>query len=181
MSSFTHPYARAFVESAPAGYDIPKFLSAAAALTAAIEGTPTLRAFLATPAVPLESKRGTVAALAAKAGLDAFGARFFEVLLRNHRILESAEILKALREAHDARQGIVRGRVTVAEPIGEAERAAIEAAVAARVGGKVSLAVDVDPTILAGFVAHVASNVFDASAAAAVRRFQEQAKLRTGA
>jgi F0F1-type ATP synthase delta subunit len=49
------------------------------------------------------------------------------------------------------------------------------------VGGKVKLAVDVDSAILAGFVARVASNVFDASAAAAIRRFREQAHSRTGA
>lgn len=182
MSSFTHPYARAFLEAAPAGYDTERFLAAAGSLHDAIEKNPDLRAFLATPAVPREAKRGAVAALAAKAGLDAYGQRFFEVVLENHRILETGAILKGLSDAHDARAGIVRGRVTVATPIGEAERAKIEEAVAARIGGRrVSLVVDVDPSILAGFVAHVASNVFDASAAAGIRRFQEQAKQRTGA
>ena len=181
MSSFAHPYARAFVEAAPSGYDIPGFLAAADSLAHAIESNRDLRAFLASPAVPREAKKKAISALAAKAGLDTFGQRFFEVVLAHHRILESAVILKGIAEAHDARQGIVRGRVTVARPIGDAERASIEEAVAARVGGKVKLAVDVDSAILAGFVARVASNVFDASAAAAIRRFREQAHLRTGA
>ena len=181
MSSFTHPYARAFFESAPASYDIEKFLAGAAVLTRAIAEDRTLRAFLSTPAVPYEAKRKTVAQLAARAGLDAFGSRFFEVALKNHRILESNEILKSLALEDDARHGVVRGRVKVATAIGDPERAKIEEAVAARVGGTVRLAVEVDPSILAGFVAHVSSNVFDASALAAIRRFQVQAKERTGA
>ena len=181
MSSFVHPYARAFLEAAPSGYDVPGFLAAADSLAEAIQTNRDLRAFLASPAVPREAKKKAVAELAAKAGLDALGQRFFEVVLANHRILESGAILKGIAEAHDARQGIVRGRVTVATPIGDAERGLIEEAVAARVGGKVKLAVDVNSAILAGFVARVASNVFDASAAAAIRRFREQAHSRTGA
>ena len=181
MSAFTHPYARAFLESAPAGYDVDRFLEGAAVLSRAVAGDPDLRAFLGSPAVPHEAKRRALAALAARAGVDAFGARFFEVVLGNRRILESGEILKSLSAANDARNGIVRGRATVASAITDPEREKIEEAVAARVGGKVRLAVDVDPSILAGFVAHVGSNVFDASARGAIRRFEAQAKERTGA
>jgi ATP synthase F1 delta subunit len=181
MSSFTRPYARAFFESAPPSYDIEKFLAGAGVLARAIAGDRTLRAFLSTPAVPYEAKSKAVAQLAARAGLDAFGSRFFEVALKNHRILEAGQILASLEAENDARHGVVRGRVKVAAAIGDSERAKIEEAVAARIGGTVRLAVEVDPSILAGFVAHVSSNVFDASALAAVRRFQEQAKERTGA
>ncbi len=181
MSSFTHPYARAFLESAPANYDVEKFLADAAVLSRAVGANPDLRAFLASPAVPHESKRRALAELAGKAGLDAFGARFFEVVLGNNRILESGEILKSLAQANDAKNGIVRGRATVASAISDPDREKIEEAVAARVGGKVRLAVEVDPGILAGFVAHVGSNVFDASAKGAIRRFEARAKGRTGA
>ena len=52
MSSFAHPYARAFVESAPQGYDFALFLEAAAALAGAVEDNATLRAFLLAPTVP---------------------------------------------------------------------------------------------------------------------------------
>jgi F-type H+-transporting ATPase subunit delta len=181
VSSFTHPYARAFLESAPAGYDVDKFLASAAVLSRAVAGNPDLRAFLASPAITHEVKQKALAELAAKAGIDAFGARFFEVVLGNRRILASGEILKSLGEANDAKNGIVRGRATVASAISDPEREKIEEAVAARVGGKVRLAVDVDPAILAGFVAHVGSNVFDASTRGAIRRFEVEAKERTGA
>ncbi len=181
MSSFTHSYARAFLESAPAGYDVDTFLAAAAVLARAVAGNPDLRAFLASPAITHEVKLKVLTELAGKAGIDAFGTRFFEVVLGNRRILESGEILKSLSAANDASNGLVRGRATVASAITDPEREKIEKAVAARVGGKVRLEIEVDPSILAGFVAHVGSNVFDASAKGAIRRFEAQAKERTGA
>lgn len=180
MSAFAQSYARAFLETAPAGYDIAGFLERAGSLSRAIQGNSTLRAFLSAPAVPPAAKENALRALGEKAGLDAVGNRFFEVMLRNHRLLEAGEILQRLREADDARNGIVQGTVTVAAPIGEPERKAIEEALSRRIGGKVRLLTTVDPAILAGFVAHVGSSVFDASVVTAIRRFQEDARTRTG-
>jgi F-type H+-transporting ATPase subunit delta len=176
MSAFAHPYARAFLETAPRGYDVARFLESARTLVDAIEGDARLRAFLSTPAVPAEVKAGALAALARRAGLDAFGERFFEMILKNHRLGDAAEILRAVRDAHDAALGIVEGRVIVATPIAEAERKTIEDALTGRIGQSVRLRVEIDPSILAGFVARVGSNVFDASATAAIRQFEEKAK-----
>jgi len=174
--SFAMPYARAFLETAPKGYDVEGFLASAGDLARAIEKEPALRAFLAAPAVPEDAKRKAIAELAARAGVDAFGARFLELLLRHRRILGAGVILQGVRESFDASRGMLEGSVTVAAPIGDAERATIEQALGAKLKGLVRLKVAVDPKILGGFVARVGSSVFDASAAAGIRRFQEQAK-----
>ncbi len=174
--SFATPYAKAFLETAPKGYDVEGFLASAGDLARAIEKDPALRAFLAAPAVPEEAKRKAIAELATRAGVDAFGARFLELLLRHRRILGTGVILQGVRERFDASRGMLEGSVTVAAPIGDAERATIEQALGAKLNGRVRLKVAVDPKILGGFVARVGSSVFDASAAAGIRRFQEQAK-----
>ena len=174
--SFAMPYARAFLETAPKGYDVEGFLASAGDLARAIEKDPALRAFLAAPAVPEEAKRKAIAELAARAGVDAFGARFLELLLRHRRILGTGVILQGVHKAFDASRGMLEGSVIVAAPIGDAERATIEQALGAKLNGRVRLKVAVDPKILGGFVARVGSSVFDASAAAGIRRFQEQAK-----
>lgn len=174
--SFAMPYARAFLETAPKGYDVEGFLASAGDLARAIEKDPTLRAFLAAPAVPEEAKRKAIAELATRAGVDAFGARFLELLLRHRRILGTGVILQGVRKSFDASRGMLEGSVIVAAPIGDAERATIEQALGAKLNGRVRLKVAVDPKILGGFVARVGSSVFDASAAAGIRRFQEQAK-----
>ena len=174
--SFAMPYAKAFLETAPKGYDVEGFLTSAGDLARAIEKDPALRAFLAAPAVPEEAKRKAIAELATRAGVDAFGARFLELLLRHRRILGTGVILQGVHKAFDASRGMLEGSVTVAAPIGDAERATIEQALGAKLNGRVRLKVAVDPKILGGFVARVGSSVFDASAAAGIRRFQEQAK-----
>ena len=174
--SFAMPYARAFLETAPKGYDVEGFLASAGDLARAIEKEPALRAFLAAPAVPEDAKRKAVAELAARSGVDAFGGRFLELLLRHRRILDTGVILQGVRKSFDASRGMLEGNVTVAAPIGDAERATIEQALGAKLNGRVRLKVAVDPKILGGFVARVGSSVFDASAAAGIRRFQEQAK-----
>jgi len=181
MSSFTHPYARAFLEAAPAGYDIVGFLEAGQTLTSTFEANPTLRAFLLAPNVPREAKSKAIDALAGKAGIDAYGARFLQVLLRNHRLLEAGDVFRAVRDLNDARKNILRVRVTVPAPLTDAEMAALEGALAARTGKTVQTQIDFDPTLLGGFIARAGSQVFDGSVAAAIRRFQTQVKERTGA
>ena len=181
MSAFARSYARAFLETAPAGYDTARFLESADSLARAVARNATLRAFLSAPAVPHPAKTEALTQLARRVGLDELGQRFFQVMLKNHRLLEAEAILRSLRQENDARDGIVQGRVTVAAPIGEEEKTAIEEALGGRIGGKVRLRAEVDPAILAGFVAHVGSNVFDASAATAIRMFRAKAIGRTGA
>jgi F-type H+-transporting ATPase subunit delta len=181
VSDFAHPYARAFVECAPANYDFGAFLAAGETLSAAIHANPQLHAFLQSPAVPKEAKSKAVAQLAAKAGLDTFASRFLQVLLKNHRLLEAGHVFRAIRDAHDAAEGVVRAQITVATPIGEPERKMIEDALVARTGKRVRLQVDLNAAILAGFVARIGSRVFDGSADAAIRKFGTDIRQRTGA
>jgi F-type H+-transporting ATPase subunit delta len=176
MSAAGRPYAEAFLASAPSGYDVAGFLEKASAVKRALLRDERLRAFFRAPALPAEAKRKALEDLSGRAGLDDFGQRFLRVVLDNRRIGDLAEILSALSAAHDKKRSIVAARVTVASPIGEAEKAKIGAALSREVGKAVRVAVEVDPRILAGFVARVESEVFDASAARAIERFGENAK-----
>lgn len=180
MTPLSRRYAQALLESAPAQWDVAGFLDAARAILRAIEGDKRLKAFLSTPGVAADVKAKTLEELARRAGLDSFGRRFLGVVLGNRRILRLAEILAGVSQAHDVREGVLEARVTVPAPIGEAERRRLEEGLARRVGKKVRMQVNVDPKTLAGFVARVGSNMFDASAAQAIERFRSEARERTG-
>ncbi len=181
MSSFTRPYARAFLEAAPPGYDVVAFLAAGQSMADAFKANPALRAFLLAPNVPREAKSRAIAAIAAKVGLDAYGARFLEVMLRNHRLLEAAEVFKALRDLNDQRQNVLRVQLTVPAPMTDAELKSVEDAIAARTGKTVKAQIEIDARLLGGFIAQAGSRVYDGSVAAAIRRFQTQVNERTGA
>lgn len=176
MSRYARPYAKAFLETMPSGYDVDAFLENASAIARAIAGDPRVKAFLAAPAISIDAKRGVLEDLARRAGVDDFGRRFLALVLEKRRILTLGEILSALRSARDRVLGIVEAVVTVAAPVGEPERRRIEEALARQVGRGVRMRVEVDPSILAGFVAKVGSEVFDASVLRAVERFQGEAR-----
>jgi F-type H+-transporting ATPase subunit delta len=174
MSAFARSYAKAFLETAPAGYDVDDFLQRADAIRRAVLGEPRLKAFFAAPAVPADPKKKALDELASKAGLEDFGRRFFQLLLKHRRLLELARILTALREEADRVRGVVEGRVTVAAPLADAERDQISRALSSAIGRKVRLTVQVEERILGGFVARVGSEVFDASVQNAIERFRQQ-------
>ena len=181
MSAFARSYAKAFVETAAPGYDMERFLEGAGAVRDALAGDARLRAFFLSPSVPLESKKGALKLLAAKAGVDAFGARLLDLALEHRRVLWLSQILTAIRELSDKTSGVVAARVTLAQPIGDAEREKVAQALGRAVGKRVRLQVDVDEKILGGLVAKVGSEIFDASVRHAVERFAELTKERAGA
>lgn len=176
MSRYARPYANAFLQTMPEGYDVNTFLENASAISRALAGDPRVKGFLAAPTIPIDAKRRVLDDIGRRTGVDDFGRRFLALVLEKRRILALGEILSAVRLARDRALGIVEAVVTVAAPVGEPERRRIEEALARQVGRGVRMRVEVDPRILAGFVAKVGSEVFDASAARAVERFKGEAK-----
>jgi F-type H+-transporting ATPase subunit delta len=173
VSRFARPYAQAFLETVPPGYDVEAFLEAAGTIQRAITQDPRLKHFLTAPSIPVDAKRRVLNDLAARAGVDEVGRRLLGLVLEKRRIVALAEILSTIRAVHDRISGILEAQVTVAAPLEEAERARIEEALARQTNRRVRMKVEVNPKILAGFVAKVGSEVFDASAVRAIERFHE--------
>lgn len=181
MSAFARRYAQAFLQTAAPGYDVDRFLEGAGAVRDAVSGDARLRSFFLSPSVPIAAKKGTLALLCGKAGVDAFGARLLDLALEHGRLLWLSEILSAIREQHDQTSGVVAARVTLARPVGGAEREKIAQALGRAIGSRVRLEVDVDEQILGGLVAKVGSEIFDASIRHAVERFAALTKERAEA
>jgi F-type H+-transporting ATPase subunit delta len=172
---FARPYADALIEIAHAGADFEAITAGLSAIAQGLASSGPLRAVLGNPAIERQSKESVLRALSKRVGLPEVAIRLLLVLAHNGRILELAEVVDALREALDERNGVVPAHVTVASPIGANERSAIERALGRITGKTVRLTVDVDPGILAGFVARVGSERIDASAAGAIEGFKEEA------
>ena len=180
-TAFALPYARAFLEAAPKGYDIAAFLAAGETMAGAFAANPKLRAFLLAPNVPRDAKSKAIAALSAKVGLDEYGARFLQLMLRNHRLLEAAAVFRTIRDLYDERRNILRVRVAVPAALTDAQKKTVEDAIARRTGKTVVTQIEIDPALLGGFVARAGSRVFDGSVAAALRRFETTVTEKTGA
>jgi F-type H+-transporting ATPase subunit delta len=181
VSAFARSYARAFLQAAPPQYDVQGFLDRAATIARALAADSRLRAFFAAPAIAREAKSQALEQLGLRVGLDPYGRRLLQLLLKNRRLLKLSAILLALRGEADRASGVVQARVTVATAIGEVEHQRIAQALTRVVGQPVRLETSVDEAILGGFVARVGSEVFDASILRAIEQFERQASEGTGA
>jgi F-type H+-transporting ATPase subunit delta len=180
VTPLARSYAQALLQSAPDGWRVGPFLEGAQVVLRAIDSDRRLKAFFSTPGVAAGAKERALELLARRAGLDDFGIRFLVVVLGKRRISHLREIVAGVSETFDEQEGVVAARVAVASPIDDEERGRLEAALSRRVGRTVRMQVDVDPKVLAGFVARVGSNMFDASAVQEIERFRSRAREKAG-
>lgn len=159
----------------PRDFDGEKFLAGASAVCDAIASSGQLKAALGNPAVPAAAKENILRALAGRAGLSEIGQRFLQVVLRNRRLLHLPEIVSAVRQGLDERAGVLPARVTAATALSEAEKNRLVAELARASGKSIRATFEVDPGLLAGFIARVGSKVYDASIATAIEKFKEEA------
>ena len=121
------------------------------------------------------AKEAILDELGARAALDEGGRRFLRVVLKNRRLGALPDILDAVRKALDERAGVVPARVTAATPLSEPERGRLVEELSRRTGKRIRATFEVDPSLLAGFVARVESRIYDASVSTAIEKFKEEA------
>ena len=68
MSAFARSYARAVIETVPAGYDVEKLIENLRSVARAVDGSSRLREFFSAPKVPREPKQKALEAIAGRAG-----------------------------------------------------------------------------------------------------------------
>ncbi|MCU0290838.1 MAG: ATP synthase F1 subunit delta [Thermoanaerobaculaceae bacterium] len=129
-----------------------------------------LRAF-EVPSVTPTSKRELITTVAKAVGLRPETTRLLEVMTEHVRLRFLPEVVDMLRTLADRREGLQRGRVEVPAALDPSQVAALNTAMAHLLGGRVELAAEVRPSLLAGFVVRVGSRVWDASIEAQLRRF----------
>jgi F-type H+-transporting ATPase subunit delta len=132
-------------------------------LQATLDGAPGLVAFFASPAVPMDAKRRALDAICGRLDLLPLSRRLLQALLARHRMGRLDEVVAGVTEAIQQRQGVAVAEVTTAEPLEAEERAQLLRVLEGKVGKRLELREQVDPALLAGFVAQVESQLFDGS------------------
>ncbi|HEV8631055.1 MAG TPA: ATP synthase F1 subunit delta [Thermoanaerobaculia bacterium] len=119
--------------------------------------------FFANPAVPLLAKRSALDKVTERLGLAPLTRRLLQALLSRHRLGRLDEVVAGLTDELNRRQGIAVAELTTAEPLEDDERGELQRVLEAKIGKKLQLREQVDPDLLAGFVARVDSQLFDGS------------------
>ncbi len=169
-------YATALLDVALEAGDDPDLLIADFAdFASTLEQTPALRRALAPGALPAARRDSLARQVVAMHTENPRLRRFVALMAARERGAWLPAALEALRRAVDARRGIADVRLTSAWPLSEAEAARLSEALGKALGIVPRLQLEVDPTLLGGFIARVGNTIYDASVERELARFEESA------
>lgn len=156
-------YARALLEALPDAASQERADAFLGSLGEVMRKHAETRAFLLNPAHPSSAKKATLAVIARDGGASDRVARFLEVVVDHGRISSLPSIAELFHEQREAAGGIVSATLTTPTPVGPDLAARAEAALARLTGRKVSLKMQVDPTLIGGAVTRLGSTIYDGS------------------
>lgn len=135
------------------------------AFESAFAGSHELRNALASPAITPGRKRAVVARIAETLSLSRTIRNFIYVLIDHRRTQHLPEVADAFETLLDERLGLLRGDVTSARELTEAQRALLAEELSRVAGARVRLRFRVDPQLIGGVMARIGSTVYDGSVA----------------
>jgi F-type H+-transporting ATPase subunit delta len=128
-----------------------------------IDESAELRAVLLQPLYPATQRRAVLGAVAERLGASPLLKNFLSFLVDQRRLVDWAPIEAEYARLADAAAGVSQVRVRSASPLSDAQRQRLERALERKSGARVTLEVEIDPTLLGGAVAQVGDLVYDGS------------------
>jgi F-type H+-transporting ATPase subunit delta len=155
-------YARALLDAA--GDQAELVLTQLEGVVAFLEANEELFAVLSSPALARSQRMNVLdAVLKSSPGLHPMVANLMKLLTDRHRFGSLPFIARQFRDLVDVRVGRVRGKVTSAAKLSDAQAEAMKKAIEKLTQRTVLLETKVDSSLIGGAVAQVGSFVFDGS------------------
>jgi F-type H+-transporting ATPase subunit delta len=156
-------YASALFELASEARQIPAVGADLSSFGRMIQESPDLQRLVKSPAYGAEEQVAAVSAILSRAGIGGLAANFIRLVASKRRLFAVEGMISAYAALADARAGVVKAEVTVAEPLSEKNRQAVSEALNAVTGKKVAFREKVDPAIIGGLVVKMGSRMVDSS------------------
>ena len=128
-----------------------------------ISGSQQLQRALISPAVSKDRKFAIVRRLAEEMGVDRKLRNFLLVLVSHRRTKELSAIRRSFEQVVDERLGWIPADITSAQELNGQQRENIERALGTKLGKFVRANYQVDPALIGGVRARVASREYDAT------------------
>jgi F-type H+-transporting ATPase subunit delta len=171
-------YAKALFQSVGAGVDFTSVLSELREIEKAIFQNPEIAKFFESPLINSEEKSTLLKTALEKASVSETVKSLAVVMASRERMGEWSGLVQAFQLQADELNGVVRGTVRCARPLGPEQRQTVEARISQVTGKKVILEYKLDETLLGGLVAEVGSLTFDDSLETQLRLMNEDLKRR---
>lgn len=128
-----------------------------------VSGSEQLRRALISPAVARNRKSAIVTRLADELGVHRKIRNFLLVLVSHRRTKELSAIRRSFEETIDERLGWIPADITSAQELNPQQRQNVERALGTKLGKFIRAHYQIDPTLIGGIRARVASGEYDAS------------------
>jgi F-type H+-transporting ATPase subunit delta len=157
-------YARALFEVSLDSSDPQQTEKDIAAFQELVDGHPTLGRVLLNRAISTAVKRAVVATILDRTPeISPVVRRLLAMLAERGRLHLLPSLLAAYRDRLTAHLGIVRARVTTAEPLDAGRVATITQRLEAATGRQVTIETTVDESLVGGMVTRIGGTIFDGS------------------
>lgn len=170
LNTVTTPYAEAFLQVAEARQEVAEVVDQAKSVLALWQASPELRGALASPVLEVDAKKAALTKLFEGQVTPSF-LNLLKLLADRQRIGILDAVLERLLELYREQNNIALATVTSATALSDQQQADLHRRVQAVAGtDKLEINLQVDPSLIGGFVVNVGSKVIDASLAGQVRR-----------
>jgi F-type H+-transporting ATPase subunit delta len=170
---FARPYAKAIIEVAGSAQNASRVRGELMPFAATLRNSVELQGIYSNPGIELDAKLAITKRIATKLKISELGEKVLEVLVRNHRINDVGSILAAVAAYTNEMLGVAVADVRSAKSLTPEEMDQLANVLGKKVGKRVELDVRTDPSLLAGFVAKIGSEIYDASVLRKIDRFRE--------
>ena len=137
-----------------------------------LEESADLQRLIRSPLFSREQQSTALAAVLEKAGVSAMTRRFVLVVARNRRLFELPKMIATYLAELARRRGEMTAHVTSARALTEQQQAALAETLRAKLGAKVQVDTEVDPSLIAGLVVRVGSRMIDSSLRTKLEKLQ---------
>jgi F-type H+-transporting ATPase subunit delta len=141
-------------------------------LRAMLQQSGDFQRLIRSPILSRAQQANAMMTIAERAGLSPLVRDFLAVVARNRRLFAVPAIIEAFLAKLAARRGEVNADVTAAQPLSEAQFAALNEQLRRSIGSRVTVDVRVDPALIGGMVVKVGSRMVDGSVRSKLRRLQ---------
>jgi F-type H+-transporting ATPase subunit delta len=135
-----------------------------AAFAELVSSSADLQRFVKSPVFSADEQVKALDAILVRAGIDGMAAKFIKLVAAKRRLFAVFDMIRDFNLLNDARKGVTRADVTVAEPLKPEHVEALRSALAdISGGGEVDIAVKVDRAIIGGLIVKLGSRMVDGS------------------